>query len=140
VFTVVVCLMVVALSGAAVLRITLSSDTQGATAQAEPGIKTSDATGVPAPAPLPDPAPAAPVVADVEPVVAEPVVAEPVDDDDLLSASAEGQLAPTATVQPHRIRSAGLLVVLLTALGVGLALVVAVVLVLSMLALRAALG
>lgn len=72
-------------------------------------------------------------MADVEPVVAEPV-------NDLLSAPAEGQLAPTATFQPHRIRSAGLLVVLLTALGVGLALVVAVVLVLSMLALRAALG
>ncbi len=124
-FTLVICLVVVVVSGAAVLHITLADPTQAAT-------------------PRPRPRRAAPPV-EVEPPAitrAPPMEAEPT----AVTAAApqlptQAPFPPTRTACPRRRgRAAALLVLLLGGLGAGLALVVAASLVLAAVALRGALA
>ena len=110
-FTLIVCLAVIALSGAVVLRIVLGEETQPATPPPGPQVQApSSAHEHAGPVPVPD----APQ-----------------------GRAAIRSVAPPAR---HRVRSAVLLVFLLATLGALLALAVAVALALLVMAMRAGVG
>ena len=149
VFTLVICLVVVALSGAAVLHVTLADQTKRATSR-PPRSRGPAASPDPVPevaggdADEPEPEPDAEVAPAIE-VPPEPTRAPagpPTAATTTTPSSPPAWRGPapaSIVVETHRARSAGLLVVLLTTLGGVLALVVAVVAVVAVVGLRAAL-
>ncbi|CAN5127575.1 hypothetical protein BH24ACT1_BH24ACT1_12950 [soil metagenome] len=129
-FTLVICLVVVALSGAVVLHISLVDPTKRATPKhrqsREPGVATDSGpirTIAPEVRPVPEPA--------VEPEPEREPEPEP-------EVDVPGTPSPVG-IEPHRARSAGLLVLLLTTIGGVLAVAVALAAVAAAVALRAAL-
>lgn len=158
VFTLVICLAVVALSGVAVLRITLVDQSKPATTRSRvpraPAESESEPTGEIGPAgesePTGEPSPLQEQLGSTTEPTAEPRV-EPSrpesprrpDATDRPPAPAKPRPAAdpaTVVIEAHRARSVGLLVALLSTLGGVLALVVAVLALVATAALRAALG
>ncbi|MDP9420815.1 MAG: hypothetical protein M3P53_11845 [Actinomycetota bacterium] len=164
-FTLVVCLVVVVFSGAAVLHIVLSDAPQRATLRApprreprvEPAPRSAEGPELPpdgiepvrhevpgvqerspslGPAPLPGVA-AGPATAEPAPEPPSPDPSPPIRSPPGVSSSGWG--AANEVPEASRVRSAALLVALLTTVGGLLALAVVVVLALSAVALRAAL-
>ena len=135
VFTLVICLVVVALSGAAVLHITLVDPTKRATPRydqpRDPRVPTPPpATGTT----VPEVRPGSESSADVR---QEPEVRHPPEVED--PPEPVGGAVVHGAPEAHRARSAGLLVLLLTSIGGVLAVAVAVAAVAAAAALRAAL-
>lgn len=135
VFTLVICLVVVALSGAAVLHITLVDPTKRAT----PKYHRPRDSDIPTPRRVlptaaPELQPGSESSADVRP---DPEVRRPPEVDD--PAGPDGGAVVHGAVDANRARSAALLVMLLTSIGGVLAVAVAVAAVAAAVALRAAL-
>ena len=135
VFTLVICLVVVALSGAAVLHITLVDPTKRATRRyhrpRDPGIPAPRRAS---PTVAPEVGPASDSHADVRP---DHEVRQPPEADD--PPRPDDGAVVHGTIDANRARSAGLLLLLLTTIGGVLAVAVAVAAVAAAAALRAAL-
>jgi hypothetical protein len=143
VFTLVICLVVVALSGAVVLHITLADQTKRATAKPRRPPDPSDRT-VPAGAHGPEPRAAPATLPEVHPEVAATTIPEIPQEPEVQRSAApappgRAPSTPSVVIDVHRARSAGLLVLLLTVLGGVLALAVAAAAVAAAVALRSAL-
>ena len=134
-FTLVICLVVVALSGAAVLHITLVDPTKRATPRyprpRDPGVpRPGPATRTVAPEVPPQPESSVDVRRDLE-------VHHPPEVEDL--PEPDGVAVLHGVIDANRARSAGLLLLLLTSIGGVLAVALAVAAVAAAVALRAAL-